>query len=748
MTTSRKAAAGLLFVAIAVIVTPHHVHASTDLPFVTNLVDYNSVSDGSMNQVTFRIPHKVMEPVSSVRFVYANYSSGGTVGNVLPIRASLESTDGTIYPLTFNGSRDVTIPIGGIVVSDPVTVSLTVGDYIYSRTYVNLPSGQKYPEGYGCVGEAGCGFISGDDYTVSGIVPSNGGYLYSPIAIIGTPSSKPWPWVVLLGDSIMAQTNSSDGISGLYFGSQAMVQDGIPFINLAQQGETAQGFASGNAADVVRMAMSTGDDGLFGPASYAINEYGINDLRGGETASSTLGYLDTISESLLSGGVGKVYKTTIGPNVDSTDGWTTLVNQTPRSTEPDRVALNGAIRDTSSPFTPLEIADIMESSRNSGLYRVADPNTGVPTVYTGDGLHPNDAMATLMADAIPASLFPYLNVSTSTIQVGTTTTIGLTGINTSWSAGNPGSPLFVLSGGAGAGIISQAVIDGTHATLSVNSGSATSTLTITDPANGDTVTLDVVDMVPPVISSISASPNMFSATIEWSTDKAATSRLTFGPTQSYSSGSVSTGALATYHSESIDGLDACSSYHYEVSSTDDAANTATSTDQTFTTTGCSEASSTGSPGVGVISGWGSYGIPPPVNNTGMNGVSTSTCLPGALFNTVTGVRCSSSASSAPAAPPSQSDGSPAAPGSSGSTWTFDANLQLKVMSVEVKLLQEYLNSHGYTVAVTGAGSSGNETDYFGALTKAALIKFQKANGITPAVGYFGPITRGFMAAHR
>jgi len=33
------------------------------------------------------------------------------------------------------------------------------------------------------------------------------------------------------------------------------------------------------------------------------------------------------------------------------------------------------------------------------------------------------------------------------------------------------------------------------------------------------------------------------------------------------------------------------------------------------------------------------------------------------------------------------------------------------------------------------------TTYFGPLTQKALIKFQKANYISPAVGYFGPITQ-------
>ncbi|MEK7135693.1 MAG: peptidoglycan-binding domain-containing protein, partial [Patescibacteria group bacterium] len=79
---------------------------------------------------------------------------------------------------------------------------------------------------------------------------------------------------------------------------------------------------------------------------------------------------------------------------------------------------------------------------------------------------------------------------------------------------------------------------------------------------------------------------------------------------------------------------------------------------------------------------------------------------------------------------------------------FKANLTVGSLGSEVKALQEFLNAKGYTVAVRGAGSPGNETTTFGALTKAALIKFQKAKSITPAVGYFGPKTRAAIEADK
>ena len=56
------------------------------------------------------------------------------------------------------------------------------------------------------------------------------------------------------------------------------------------------------------------------------------------------------------------------------------------------------------------------------------------------------------------------------------------------------------------------------------------------------------------------------------------------------------------------------------------------------------------------------------------------------------------------------------------------------------------------IAGSGAGSPGNETNKFGLLTRAALIKFQEAyandilssGGLTKGTGYFGPSTRAFV----
>src|ERR1035437_1502256 len=76
-----------------------------------------------------------------------------------------------------------------------------------------------------------------------------------------------------------------------------------------------------------------------------------------------------------------------------------------------------------------------------------------------------------------------------------------------------------------------------------------------------------------------------------------------------------------------------------------------------------------------------------------------------------------------------------------SGYTFTRNLTLSATGADVKALQQFLNANGYVVSTTGAGSVGNESTYFGKATQAALSKFQAAKGISPAVGYFGAITR-------
>jgi hypothetical protein len=93
------------------------------------------------------------------------------------------------------------------------------------------------------------------------------------------------------------------------------------------------------------------------------------------------------------------------------------------------------------------------------------------------------------------------------------------------------------------------------------------------------------DTTPPGISAVSASGiTSTAATINWTTDESATSQVEYGLTTSYGSSTALNSSLVTSHSASISGLTANTLYHYRVKSADASANTATGTDNTFTTT--------------------------------------------------------------------------------------------------------------------------------------------------------------------
>jgi peptidoglycan LD-endopeptidase LytH len=78
------------------------------------------------------------------------------------------------------------------------------------------------------------------------------------------------------------------------------------------------------------------------------------------------------------------------------------------------------------------------------------------------------------------------------------------------------------------------------------------------------------------------------------------------------------------------------------------------------------------------------------------------------------------------------------------TGAFTRNLERGMRGEDVRALQVFLNSKGFIITTAGGGSPGQETTLFGALTEKALAKFQASNGITPAIGYFGPKTRAFV----
>ncbi|MGV8056434.1 MAG: fibronectin type III domain-containing protein [Smithellaceae bacterium] len=133
------------------------------------------------------------------------------------------------------------------------------------------------------------------------------------------------------------------------------------------------------------------------------------------------------------------------------------------------------------------------------------------------------------------------------------------------------------------------IATGVNPTVALGVGEHPIALIVTDNG-GATASDDVIikitagtDSTPPVITTVQSS-NITSnaATISWITDEGATSVLQYGQSSQYGL-NVQNTSLVTSHSITISGLQASTTYHYQVASADQSANTATSPDYTFTT---------------------------------------------------------------------------------------------------------------------------------------------------------------------
>ena len=238
----------------------------------------------------------------------------------------------------------------------------------------------------------------------------------------------------------------------------------------------------------------------------------------------------------------------------------------------------------------------------------------------------------------------------------------------------------------------------------------------------------VGDFTPPSISNIKVTTADTYATITWETSKPSISWILYGTTTVYDL-EIKTTTSTLSHSLTLTNLSASTTYHYQIKSKDRAGNIGSYPDKTFTTLAPEVVPEEVIEKVPEV-------IVKPIAEMTIAELQAEIVKITALIAQLQ-------------AQLAELIGIPAIVGVPAE-FTFQTNLKYGQVLIDVKYLQIVLNSDPDTrLAATGVGSPGRETNIFGPLTKAAVIKFQEKYAseilapwrITEGTGFVGSTTR-------
>jgi len=308
------------------------------------------------------------------------------------VRAAIEYPSGTFTPAySRDGARDVVVAPGDTVTLRAF-VNIPAGQVFFSRTFATIPSNAGRLPTYGpmlATGTYGVTSATPSDHTTSASgEPTGVGNAFTPSAIRAIGLDGKVLALAGVGDSIMAGIGDANQMRG-WMGMSC--DNLIPLQRVAYPGDKASNFAT--------LAGRARRQGLIVGSNVMICGYGNNDVYTGRTLAQIQDDLKVIWAFGRQLGM-KVVQTTITPKSNSTDSWATVANQTvpSASVEAIRVQLNTWIRTTPSGIVNyVDMADAVESGRNSGLWAAAPAKTA-------DGLHPNAAGHTLMSNKFNESV--------------------------------------------------------------------------------------------------------------------------------------------------------------------------------------------------------------------------------------------------------------------------------------------------------------------------------------------------------
>jgi len=408
-----------------------------------------ATSAGTIRLETRRVSSIGGQAAATFRLGYGNYyvdTNGAEqlVGNGYTLEAAIEipsAPNTNCVRVTFSGSNTGTVPDGAdLFLSDSISASafglstIPAGTLIYIHDSVLVTAGQNIPISNVYTPSAGEKSVQNNNGTsqvmTPGVPTGTEVNLQSPLIAVLGKFMAPEVSLALFGDSIENYVNdtNSSGINGTTGGMYVRPAWGvngrnIPWSNISRT----------NAQAVVTSGSCVKRLAVLRYATHMLTDYGTNDVLAGTASATIQAALQKLWGLSKSFGVSRVEQSNIIPRTTSTDGFITVVNQTPQTNYGV-----GGIRDTLNTAITANVG-------SNGLDALLDLNSVLqdqttttawiaPPAQTADGTHPSGAGITTGATYLATRYASYSPAAVIASAYDTATQAALAAMTTQTNA--------------------------------------------------------------------------------------------------------------------------------------------------------------------------------------------------------------------------------------------------------------------------------------------------------------------------